>query len=145
MGWTSSGGQMIVLSYDANNEPTQEKWYDYAGTSFLSIPSTTKYYYYELLQNNGVRTIAAQDNFTVYPNPATNDLFISRKGNINKSTGSLVISIINASGRKMMTEGISSFNNTEILPLSGFTPGTYWLLIQDGKGDVLHRQSIVKQ
>ncbi|HXS38442.1 MAG TPA: T9SS type A sorting domain-containing protein [Flavipsychrobacter sp.] len=145
MGWVSQEGQMIVFSYDADNEPVQEKWYDYADTSYLSIPSTTEYYYYESLQSTDVQKIAAQDNFTIYPNPTINDLFIKRKDNSNNNTSSLVISIINASGQKMMTEGISSFNNTEAVSLSGFTPGTYWLLIQDGKGNVLHRQSIVKQ
>ncbi|XZF12773.1 T9SS type A sorting domain-containing protein [Chitinophagaceae bacterium MMS25-I14] len=145
MGWAFPGGQMIVLSYDANNEPVQEKWYNYAGTSFMPTPSITKYYYYEPFQSSNVQTITAQDNFTVYPNPTANDLFINRKANINNNSGSLVISIINAGGRQMMTESFSSFKNTEILSLSGFTPGIYWLLIRDGKGNLLHHQSIVKQ
>jgi len=142
-GWGFPGGQRIILNYDANNEPILEKWYNYSGTSFLSTPFITKHYYYEPFQSNNIRTVVVQDDFTIYPNPATNDLFINRKSNNN--TGPLVISIINASGQKMMAESISSFNNTETLSLSGFIPGTYWLLIRDGKGNVLHPQSIVRQ
>jgi len=136
---------MIVLSYDASNEPVKEKWYNYAGTAFLSTPSITKHYYYEPFQSNDVRAITTQDEFTIYPNPTTNDLFINRKSSMNNNAGSLEISVMDANGRKMMMESIPSLNNTETLPLSGFTPGTYWLLIQDKKGNILHRQSVVKQ
>lgn len=145
LGWASTGGQMIILNYDAENQPILAKWYGYAGSSFLSIPSISKYYYYESLQSTGVKTIEVQDNFTIYPNPTTNNLFINGKRGVNNNTRPLVISIISASGRKMMMEGISSFSNTEMLSLSGFTPGTYWLLIQDNNGNMLYRQPIVKQ
>lgn len=143
-GWTFLGGQMIVLNYDAGNEPVLEKWYDYSGTSFASIPSATKHYYYESIHSNNVQTVVPQDSFTIYPNPVADNLFINRKSNINNNTGSWVISIMNATGRKMMTESISSFNNTEVIPLSGFIPGTYWLLIQDKNGNIQYRQSIIK-
>ena len=135
---------MDVISYDAANNPDTLQDYEYNFTAYPSTPSFTTVYYYETylltLANNTVA--AANDEVNVYPNPATNTLNITQLG---VPTGTMVtMTLMNVSGQMMSREQMPWIGCAQI-SVATLVPGVYELVIQDGKGNMLHRQSVVKQ
>ncbi|HXS37158.1 MAG TPA: T9SS type A sorting domain-containing protein [Flavipsychrobacter sp.] len=143
--WTWINSEKFVLKFDSYNQPTTNTTYDYLDTSFDTAPTDITSYYYETYGTTAVKDVKSsnQNNFTVYPNPTNDKLFISQ---LNSTTAkNLLISIVNATGQRMLTESLPVISKTEEISVSNFTPGTYWLMIQDQSGNILHKQSIVKQ
>jgi len=135
---------MDVISYDAANNPDTLQDYEYNFTAYPSTPSFTTVYYYETylltLANNTVA--AANDQVKVYPNPATNTLNITQLG---VPTGTMVtMTLMNVSGQMMSREQLPWTGSAQV-SVATLVPGVYELVIQDGKGNMLHRQSVVKQ
>ena len=135
---------MDVVSYNSSNLPDTLKEYDYNFTTFPAIPGFTTVYYYQTYINttatNNVTALA--NNISIYPNPATGLITISRLGVMQK--GVVTISIINVNGQLVSRQKIPAHNETEI-SISNLLPGVYYVVIQDQSGNMLHRQAIVKQ
>ena len=135
---------MDVVTYDAANNPDTLQDYEYNFTSYPSSPSFTTVYYYETylvtLASNNVTT--TKDEVKVYPNPVTSSLNISHL-NV-PSNSSVTVTLTNVSGQ-MVSRELMQWQGSTQLSVAGLLPGLYFVMIQDGRGNVLHRQSVVKQ
>ncbi|HXS37157.1 MAG TPA: T9SS type A sorting domain-containing protein [Flavipsychrobacter sp.] len=137
--------QKLVITFDSYNQPINVTAYKALGTFFDTTPFGITTYYYQTYNETSVKNItnSNQNNFTVYPNPTNDKLFISQ---LNSTTAkNLLISIVNATGQRILTESLPAISKTEEISIANFTPGTYWLMIQDQSGNMLHKQSIIKQ
>ncbi len=141
--WISGEAEEDIFNYDAYNEPVNGVSYSYLDTSFNTTPGYMENFYYETYSPTNVKNITDQDDFVVYPNPSSDKIFISQKNAV--AAKSLQISIVNVSGQRVLTETLSAANKTEEISVAGFTPGTYWLTIQDLSGNILHKQAVVRQ
>ena len=54
------------------------------------------------------------------------------------------ISIINVSGQVVMSQSVRGQAEV-LLSIKDLLPGMYWIFVRDNAGNILHRQSIVKQ
>ena len=84
-----------------------------------------------------VNNIAADKGISIYPNPASNTLFIN---NDNKARLSLTITDI--TGRKVLTQAVNNDKNT--VPVSSLKEGTYFLSLTDSKGATVAHERFVK-
>jgi len=133
-----------VISYNTAHYPDTLKEFDYNFTYYPAAPSYTTIYYYQAYLNtleiNPVQ--AKNDDALIYPNPVKDQFTIA---SLNIANGcSISVSVINADGqviaRQTMTwQGLEQISTKELVP------GVYWVVIQDGSGNALHRQAIVKE
>ncbi|CAN5358833.1 hypothetical protein BH09BAC5_BH09BAC5_02250 [soil metagenome] len=89
-------------------------------------------YDYDTIQFNvstvlGVETTKHVLNYSVFPNPASNEISIS---NIENTT--VELSIINNLGQTILSERLEP--NTNKIDISNFAPGIYFFLLQDAEG-----------
>jgi hypothetical protein len=145
---TIQTGDKLIYTYDSYGNPLTMTQYQYntgtVGTDgYSTTPDFADYYYYQLF-NTAVSNVAKPNiSITIFPNPTTNELNIAQTG---MQQGALTyITIINALGQTVRTESLPFINGTETLSVAGLTPGNYWLLIQDKTGNILSRQTIVKE
>lgn len=143
-------GKKIFFTYDSLRNPLVSKSFNYnitdslTGTGFYdSSPERTFYYYYETYDFTDVPVITAStERITIYPNPATDEITISRPDAVKGAV--TFIKISNAMGQAISVESLPWMNETEKIPLSGLVPGLYLLTLQDGSGKVLATQKIMK-
>ncbi len=144
-----------TYAYDSYDEPTISLDYQFIFDSTMvtgfydSTYDLVNYYYYELYTesplhpNSVANTTSIPQSIKVYPNPATNELNITRQGITNGAY--TFIKILNAAGQTVRTESLPWYSETESISTASLVPGIYWLVIQDKNGNNLLRQSIVKQ
>lgn len=133
---------MDVMSYDTAHNPVKLKDYEYNFTSFPSSPSFTTTYYYGPYVASGVPEVDVMDNIKVFPNPASDILTIL--GSDNRDVSGVSVSIINVSGQMISKESLRWRGKAEI-SVKDLMPGMYWIIVRDGNGQLLHRQSVIKQ
>jgi len=135
---------MDVISYNVFHDPDTLKEYDYNFANFPSNPSfKTVYYYDSFISRVGVQNIVTiADETKVYPNPATDMITISQLGAVQNAMVS--IALLNEQGQMVRRERMYWQNETQV-SLGGLIPGVYWLEILDATGNMLHRQTVVKQ
>ncbi len=141
----------VSFTYDSYNNPTIANDYGYnivdsiAGTGYYNAGTERVfYYYYETYEANAVKHItAADEQVIIYPNPATNEVTISRPDAIKGSY--TTISLSNTLGQIIRTESLQWMNQTETFPLAGLASGVYVLTLQDKSGNTLTTQKIVKR
>ena len=134
---------MDIMHYNSYNLPDTLHEYDYNFTSFPSTPSYNTVYYYETYLNTlGAGSVAQVSTaISIYPNPATNTITIAQQGMQQSMAG---ISIINVSGQVVMSQSVRGQAEV-LLSIKDLLPGMYWIFVRDNAGNILHRQSIVKQ
>ncbi|MGB1206110.1 MAG: PKD domain-containing protein [Chitinophagales bacterium] len=80
-------------------------------------------------------------NIHIYPNPASEKLYIVSE---NFNTKNISFSLYNNLGKQVWESEKIDFFNTEILDMSDFSSGVYFLKIADEKGDKVFFEKIVK-
>lgn len=80
--------------------------------------------------SNALTTEAFQNQFVVYPNPATDFVTISNKGN---SLNEAIISIGDINGRILSTENKVNLNGMHQISIQSLQSGIYFLSIKEGK------------
>ncbi len=83
----------------------------------------------------GIEDIITENNFSIYPNPATNELNI-----VSKDNGKFSVSIFNSVGQKMYSTQVVS--NCQ-LSVANYSSGLYFIQINTGKNFIT--QKIIKQ
>jgi type IX secretion system substrate protein len=133
-----------VISYNSFKDPDTLQEYDYNFTAFPSAPNyTTVYYYGTFVNHTGVSNmVQATDRVNIFPNPAGNSITIAHL-DVPDNTR-ISVALINVSGQIVSRTVIPWQNNTNIA-VGDLVPGAYGMVIQDGSGNVLHRQTVVKQ
>jgi hypothetical protein len=133
-----------LIKYDGFNNPDTLYDYEYNFTSFPVIPNfTTVYYYAPFVNTTSVNDIAVKNtNVIVFPNPAHKAITVS---GIETKKAIVLITLIDAEGRIYNRQQLPLQNGTFQLSVDDVTPGIYWIVVQDDAGNMLHRQSIVKE
>jgi len=125
--------------YNANNNPVETIGvFDYMGNM---IEIMHYYYYYEARWDLGVADVAKNSSFTVYPNPANNELNIKSKQAV---AGNVVVQVVNNLGQVVMQTMLAGSDNMK-LSIAALQPGNYHLSLTDARGNKLMAQSFVKQ
>ena len=135
---------LYVASYNTFKDPDTLLEYDYNFTAYPATPSyITKYYYSTFVNKTEVNNVAVNnDAALIFPNPATNQFTITQL-NVPLNT-SVFVTLMNEQGQMVMRQNMHWQGQTQI-SINGLIPGAYWVAIQDDKGNMLHRQAIVKQ
>ncbi|MGZ4054316.1 MAG: T9SS type A sorting domain-containing protein [Bacteroidia bacterium] len=139
--WTPSARDYIT--YDAFNNPIKLYDYEYNFTSFPPTPDFTTTYYYQVFTNTtSVNDIeASKSNVNVYPNPSSNSIMVS---GIDTKSLNAVVSLFDMEGKIISKEKLPMQGDNLQFSVSDITPGSYLMMIQDDKGNFIHRQIIVK-
>lgn len=128
-----------TFTYNSSNNPDMEMDMDAVGapSNFM-----LKYYYenYNDLAVNNVPT--KNNNITIYPNPASDQLNIQWK---DANGTKAAISIVNAAGQVVYRDAFNWKQTTEAVSISNLQSGIYWISIADNSGNVIYRQSVVKK
>ena len=146
----------FAFTYDSYNEPVTSWEYifniDTTGTSgwYDTTADYITHYYYEIYTTrpphhpavvSSIRSVS--EPIHVFPNPATNEINISRPSVVKGSYTS--IKLINTNGQTVRTENLPWLGQTETISVAGLIPGNYWLIIQDKDGNNLYKQTVIKQ
>ena len=146
------GKYKIGYTYDTYEEPTIDYNFvfhiiDSTGNGYYDTVATfIDYYFYQLYEKFGSSvptTTAPPQQVIIYPNPATNTLSISMPGYTQGAQ--VLLTLINAQGQKVRTESLPWLQATTSISLSGLPAGVYWLVVQDGGGNNVGRQMVVKE
>ncbi|MBN3035374.1 MAG: C10 family peptidase [Bacteroidales bacterium] len=119
---TAGSGKMFV-AFATNSSVTATGWSAHYSTTSTGITNPTGY---------------TGDGCSVYPNPATDRLYIET-GSI--SSGQTDIRLFSLSGELLLSESrkVEDGRNTLELGLEGLTPGSYLLQVTGDAGTVTHR------
>ena len=126
-----AGNSTMVNDYELeDNEP-------YTGTSYYRLKQTDfddASTYSEVV---AVKIDAVYEDLTLYPNPVTKLINLSFKANV--SAGNTTVSIVDVSGRKVLTNSfiVNKGNNVFELGVDGLTQGMYFLTINNGADKVV--------
>ena len=103
-----------------------------AGGKIVYARNTTaegrEYWVYDPLQT-GVRDLLDANQISLSPNPAENELIISFGDELPANSS---LSIYNTTGQVLWSSAISS--NRQLVDITGFTPGQYFIQLQTSKG-----------
>jgi hypothetical protein len=83
----------------------------------------------------GVNEVTANNQFEVYPVPATNFVYVKNNGAFKGLTN---VEVLNILGQVVSSFTLSNNNNTEI-PLDGLKPGDYFIKLYNSNGSVVKR------
>lgn len=133
-----------VMVYNANHDPLRLLDYEYNFTAFPGLPDFITTYYYATYLNTveAQATVKSVANMLVFPNPATDQITIS--GIEVPQNSSVLITLINTAGQVVSRSGLQWSGQAQ-LPVRNLVPGVYQTMVQDGNGNILGRQSFVKQ
>ncbi|MCB9045106.1 MAG: T9SS type A sorting domain-containing protein [Chitinophagales bacterium] len=124
--------------YDANGNPVRTDVYDYTGGIKDNTPYYINYMYYEYYFNVGVNNVPQVNVVSVYPNPASNNVYI-----VMNDIQEGVITLTNMAGQVVRT--ISAVGNQKVsLDITGLATGNYILSVQS-KGMTDARQMLTIQ
>lgn len=136
-----------VFTYDTYNKPTHDIAYTnhVGGTTLDSVASHIHYYYETYTRDvTGVNNVATNaGNINVYPNPATNQLYIAQN---NASTGSNIATakIFNITGQLVINTTCTTTGGRAQIDIDNLPQGTYMVLLQSTSGEILHKEKVVK-
>ncbi|MGN6478116.1 MAG: T9SS type A sorting domain-containing protein, partial [Flavipsychrobacter sp.] len=120
--------------YNANNNPVETIGiFDLMGNM---IDILHYYYYYEARWDLGVADVGKNSSFTVYPNPANNELNIKSRQAIS---GNVVAQVVNNLGQVVMQTMLAGSDNMK-LSLAALQPGNYHLSLTDARGNKVMTQ-----
>jgi|GEM_PF-668283 len=135
---------MDVMHYNASHDPDTLKDFEYNFTAYPSTPDFTTVYYYQNYLNSLSAPQAPQpaDAVLLYPNPVKD--FCTITGLQAPAGSRITATVVNAAGQVVSCEGFS-WQGSYQMATSHLTPGAYWVVLQDDKGNIYHRQAIAKQ
>lgn len=142
--WDGSAWQeesVMASTFNSYNNPEMEKTYFPDGAGGYTYSYLYKFYY-ETYTVNDVKEIAQNAAITLYPNPAAETINLSWK---NAESKPVAIELVNASGQKVRSESFTWAGTTQQFSLNGIAPGIYFLSVRNHTGEVVFRQSIIKQ
>jgi hypothetical protein len=132
---------MDVMNYNTYNDPVTLKDYEYNWTSYPTTPTFTTTYYYETFTPTSVQQTASVGSARVFPNPATSDLSII---GLDIADNTLIsVSFVNLAGQVTSRESVR-WHSSATISVRHLVPGLYQMIVQDGKGNMLHHQAVVK-
>jgi hypothetical protein len=133
-----------IVKYDSVNNPDSLLAFEYNFTAFPATPNFTTVYYYNYVSDpNSVNNIsAANNNITVYPNPAHENITLSGISNKNPTVW---VNVYDMQGRMCGKQEIAVKDGNVELPVDYLVPGLYMLTLQDGAGAMLSRKLVVKE
>ena len=133
-----------VMVYNAAHDPVKLLDYEYNFTAFPGAPDFVTTYYYNTYVNTAFvpATVKRSADCSIFPNPATDNITIS--GIDMQLKADVLITLINTNGQVMSRTGLKWKGATE-LSVHNLTPGIYWVAIQDAGGNIISRQSFIRQ
>lgn len=134
---------MEVFTYNTYRDPVNR----FAYTSPTMTPPTiyagqTNYYYATYDAASTPEVIAENNTIEIYPDPATNIVYINNPTYTFNAQST--IDIFNISGQKVNSQHITWKNETEQVSVSSLLPGIYIIAVKENNGKLMHRQQIVK-
>lgn len=90
----------------------------------------------------GIDEVKTEIKANIYPNPATNELFVSLKSEVK---GKLTLEVIDATGRVLLSEGAASSQNLSLVKLNvaALKNGAYNIIIKSDKA--ITSKTFIKQ
>ena len=77
-----------------------------------------------------------QNGIAIFPNPTSGQLTIH---NSNTNLGTAEVKVVNVMGQTVMTQNYSDFNGTHRIDLSELSNGLYFVNINSGNSNTVHR------
>lgn len=142
--WDTAGKKWDIQvtmkwAYNANNNPVKT---EISSPLFpLPIPVSKVYMYYETYFNTSVATLNRNAQFTMYPNPATDNVTVRFD---NNNTLSATVSVVNMAGQVMLYSKRTLAGNSVDVSLLGLQAGAYNVSVQLADGSIA-AQRIIKQ
>jgi PQQ-dependent dehydrogenase (s-GDH family) len=93
-----------------------------------------------LNENTGIRPVRVEDLISIYPNPATNILYVHGKKELRKP---LLLQICDIYGRTVKEE--TSFRNDFTVDISALKPGAFLLKLYNGNDIEVQIEKFIKQ
>lgn len=123
---TDSDGLKCILVDDASANYLED---------WLKDPYTTFVNNQQECDALGVADIESQ-NFTIYPNPASKEVFLRLKNNVDDS---LVVTITNSHGQVL--ERKKQFENTAVITLdiTSYAAGIYFVILKAGNNTIIEK------
>jgi hypothetical protein len=131
-GWDSIAHSWVpiskdIMSYNADSNPDTMLNFEWNWTSYSITPDYTTVYYYDTFtipSPPALTHIPAKASMKVFPNPATDNIYIAIEGVTSPS--SLIISIYNLNGQIMSRQSVAGTAHYDI-SVAHLSPGVYWL------------------
>jgi len=139
--WVPFAKQMAF--YNASNNPIKLDEYIYNFTSFPPTPDFTTRYYYESFNDTtaGIFSASVENKLLIYPNPAADKIQI--KG-FEKNNTQINVRLFDVCGRLQSQQLTTTSGESIEIPLNTLSPGMYFVVLEDEKGKLIHREPFVK-
>lgn len=140
--WVPSSKDMV--SYDTLHNPITINSFSFIGSAYTVAPVSITRYYYEQYIGAGVPTIVpGNDNVLIYPNPATDKIFISQLS--IPAGAAIVISVVNTNGQLVRQLGTAWQGKNIEIPIKNLLPGMYSIIVSNTSGELLRTGKVIKQ
>jgi len=138
MRWNASVWQNFykrVYTYDANNNEILNEYFGWGSSDWT--PIDRQFSYYESFDEySGINTVINPEKLRLFPNPASNYLFLESNADINSVT------VFTSAGT--MISAILADEKKVRLDVTGFEPGLYFVRIKTSQGIKTGHFSIVR-
>lgn len=121
----------LKFTYNANQHMTKQALYFTDGTEIESDPTQIQHFYYAPVPTSVAGLPSQQAGISLYPNPATNVLTISGKGNMQ-------VSVYNLSGQLLLQQSGPAQQEGMQVQISSLPAGTYLAEVKtkDGRANL---------
>lgn len=151
-GWDSILNKWVPIAkdyvhYNTDGNPDTLRNYAYNWTSYSTSPNYTTVYYYQTFSDTTPVSIPTAKTvktniITLFPNPVQNTLTIHAPGIATDNEHLLLV--YNAAGQLISKEAIKPATYM-LLQTQLYTPGMYWLVLEDRKTGYSYKERFVKE
>ncbi len=133
----------LTFDFNTDGDPTSLKQYEYTGNGYSPDASVNQEYFYGTSWPVGLQQVAvAQNEFTLFPNPAQSNITLQYKGTGAYNTTTVQVGSMDG---KVMYQGTADASGKTSINLDRFTTGLYWIAVRDAKGVLLYKSMFNKQ
>lgn len=138
---------ITTYTYDTYKNPVLSTTYmrSTGSMAYDSVTAMGHFYYQPYTKGSvGISTVAnAATTIKVYPNPASNELFITQAD--AATTGDIAtVKIFNITGQLVVNTTVTPTNGSTRIAIDALPQGTYLVMLQNAQGTMLYKEKVVK-
>jgi hypothetical protein len=141
IGWQQLGIDRMYIGMDFNDDHHDKIYYNTTGnwnTSIFTGSLMMRPVFGDNYDASGINENSLANNFSIYPNPANDQVTIS---GIKEGQGNLTTSILDISGREIISA--QKLNADNFVDVSSLSAGLYLLQLKNEHGDLIGTQRLV--
>jgi len=139
--WRQDVGTFITHTYNANEIMLSETLSVYSTTTdTLELQEKHIFSEFKIPPVTSIKELTSSSIIKIYPNPASDCIFIEDKGNDNSNT---TINLYDINGRLILNRVFNKNENTVKIDLNGYKAGIYLIEVGNEKG-VSHSRLLIK-